>query len=67
MSDRGLRGPHGSAGDAAAGRVQLGQGVVEFGLILAIAALVAIVAIVFLGPQLAWLLDLIGAQAERPA
>jgi len=45
----------------------LGQGVVEFGLILAIAAIVAVVAIVFFGPQLAAILDLIGAQAERPA
>jgi len=46
---------------------ELGQGVVEFGLILAIAAVVAAVAIIFFGPQLATILDLIGAQAERPA
>jgi Flp pilus assembly pilin Flp len=45
----------------------LGQGVVEFGLILAVAALVAVVAIVFFGAQLAAILDLIGAQVERPA
>ncbi len=44
-----------------------GQGVVEFGLILAIAAVVAVVAIVFFGPQLATILDLIATQAERPA
>ena len=46
---------------------ELGQGVVEFGLILAIAAVVAVIAIIFFGPQLAAILDLIGAQAERPA
>jgi Flp pilus assembly pilin Flp len=51
---------------AARGR-ELGQGVVEFGLILAIAAIVAVVAVVFFGPQLAAILDLIGAQVERPA
>ena len=45
----------------------LGQGVVEFGLILAVAALVAVIAIVFFGAQLAAILDLIGAQVERPA
>jgi Flp pilus assembly pilin Flp len=45
----------------------LGQGVVEFGLILAIAAVVAVVAIAFFGPQLAEILDLIGTQLERPA
>ena len=43
-----------------------GQGVVEFGLILAIAAIVAVVAVVFFGPVLAGILDLIGAQVERP-
>jgi Flp pilus assembly pilin Flp len=53
-------------GTAARGR-ELGQGVVEFGLILAIAAVVAVVAVVFFGPQLAAILDLIGAQVERPA
>jgi Flp pilus assembly pilin Flp len=44
-----------------------GQGVVEFGLILAIAALVAVVALVFFGPQLAAILDFIGAQVQQPA
>jgi hypothetical protein len=46
---------------------ELGQGLVEFGLILAIAALVAVVAVAFFGPQLAAILDLIGPQVERPA
>lgn len=65
-SDGRQRGRLSRLGDAIGGS-ELGQGVVEFGLILAIAALVAVVAIVFFGPQLATILDLIGAQAERPA
>lgn len=56
----------GSGEDGAAARAR-GQGVVEFGLILAIAAVVAVVAIVFFGPQLAEILDVIGTQLERPA
>ncbi len=44
-----------------------GQGVVELGLVLAIAAVVAIVALVLFGPQLAAVLDLIGAQVQQPA
>ena len=55
-----------STGVTVRGR-DLGQGIVEFGLILAIAAIVAVVAVVFFGPQLAAILDLIGAQVERPA
>ncbi len=58
---RGRRG----GGRAAAGA--LGQGIVELGLVLAIAAVVAVVALVLFGPQLAAILDLIGAQVQQPA
>jgi hypothetical protein len=44
-----------------------GQGIVELGLVLAIAAIVAVVALVLFGPQLATILDLIGAQLQQPA
>jgi Flp pilus assembly pilin Flp len=44
-----------------------GQGLVDLGLILGIAAIVAIVAIVVFGPQLASILDFIGAQVQQPA
>ncbi len=44
-----------------------GQGLVDLGLILGIAAVVAIVAIVAFGPQLAAILDFIGAQVQQPA
>ena len=57
------------AGDRAGdgpGRRTAGQGVVELGLVLAIAAIVAMVALVLFGPQLAAILDLIGAQAQPP-
>jgi Flp pilus assembly pilin Flp len=41
-----------------------GQGLIEFGLILVIAAVVAVVALVVFGEQLAAILDFIGAQAD---
>jgi hypothetical protein len=41
-----------------------GQGLVELGLILGIAALVAALALVVFGPQLAAILDLIGTQVD---
>jgi hypothetical protein len=44
----------------------VGQGLVELGLILAIAAIVAMVAVLVFGPQLAAILDFIGAQVEQP-
>ena len=42
-----------------------GQGLVDLGLILGIAAVVAVVAIVVFGPQLAAILDFIGAQVQQ--
>lgn len=42
-----------------------GQGLVEFGLILALVAVIAVVALVFFGPQLAWALSLIGTQIDK--
>lgn len=44
-----------------------GQGLVDLGLILGIAALVAVVALVVFGPQLGAILDFIGAQVQQPA
>jgi Flp pilus assembly pilin Flp len=42
-----------------------GQGIVEFGLILGLAAIVAAAVLVFLRPQLAWVLSLIGSEVEK--
>ena len=42
-----------------------GQGLVEFGLILALIVVVAVVGLVFFGPQLAWALSLIGTQVDK--
>jgi len=42
-----------------------GQGLVEFGLIIALVAVIAVVALVFFGPQLAWALSLIGTQIDK--
>jgi Flp pilus assembly pilin Flp len=45
--------------------VTAGQGLVEFGLILALVAIIAVVALIFFGPQLAWALSLIGTQIDK--
>jgi hypothetical protein len=58
--------PTGADGSAPATAGAPGQGLVELGLILAIAMVVAILAVVVFGPQLAAILDYIGAQVERP-
>ena len=42
-----------------------GQGIVEFGAILALAALVAVVVLVLFRPQLAYVLSLIGTEVEK--
>jgi len=42
-----------------------GQGIVEFGLILALAVLVAAAILVFLRPQLAWALSMIGSEVDK--
>jgi Flp pilus assembly pilin Flp len=42
-----------------------GQGLVEFGLILSLIVVVAVVTLVFFGPQLSWVLSLIGTGIER--
>jgi Flp pilus assembly pilin Flp len=42
-----------------------GQGIVEFGVILAVAAVVAIVVLVLFRPQLAFVLSLIGSEVEK--
>jgi Flp pilus assembly pilin Flp len=42
-----------------------GQGLVEFGLILALVVVIAVVALVFFGPQLAWALSLIGTEIDK--
>jgi Flp pilus assembly pilin Flp len=46
-------------------REELGQGLVEFGLILSLIVVVAVVVLVFFGPQLSWVLSLIGTGIER--
>jgi Flp pilus assembly pilin Flp len=42
-----------------------GQGIVEFGLILALAAVVAAAVLLLFRPQLAWVLSLIGSEVEK--
>ena len=42
-----------------------GQGFVEFGVILALAALVAVAVLVVFRPQLAWVLSLIGSEVDK--
>jgi Flp pilus assembly pilin Flp len=42
-----------------------GQGLVEYTLILALVVVIAVVALVFFGPQLAWALSLIGTQIDK--
>ena len=45
--------------------VAAGQGLVEYGLILTLVVVVAVVALVFFGPQLAWALSLIGTEIDK--
>jgi hypothetical protein len=42
-----------------------GQGLVEFAVILALIIVIAVVALAFFGPQLAWALSLIGTQIDK--
>jgi Flp pilus assembly pilin Flp len=42
-----------------------GQGFVEFGVMLALAALVAVAILVLLRPQLAWVLSMIGTEVDK--
>ncbi|HSW43397.1 MAG TPA: hypothetical protein VLM76_12885 [Patescibacteria group bacterium] len=42
-----------------------GQGFVEFGVILALAVLVAVAVLVLFRPQLAWVLSVIGTEVDR--
>jgi Flp pilus assembly pilin Flp len=42
-----------------------GQGLVEFSLIIALVVVIAVVALVFFGPQLAWALSLIGTEIDK--
>jgi Flp pilus assembly pilin Flp len=42
-----------------------GQGFVEFGVILALAVLVAAAVLVLLRPQLAWVLSMIGSEVDK--
>ena len=56
----------GQASAAAGGRLgATGQGLVEYALILALVVIIAAIALVFFGPQLAWALSLIGTQVDR--
>jgi Flp pilus assembly pilin Flp len=42
-----------------------GQGFVEFGVILALAAVVAVAILVLFRPQLAWVLSMIGSEVDK--
>ena len=42
-----------------------GQGLVEYAVILALVVIIATVALVFFGPQLAWALSLIGTEVDK--
>ena len=42
-----------------------GQGLVEYALILALVVIIAAVALVFFGPQLAWALSLISTEIDK--
>jgi Flp pilus assembly pilin Flp len=54
------------AGGAAGERLGAsGQGLVEYALILVLVVIIATVALVFFGPQLAWALSLIGTQVDK--
>jgi len=44
---------------------EAGQGFVEFGVILALAVLVAVAVLVLLRPQLAWVLSMIGSEVDK--
>lgn len=48
-----------------AGAGEAGQGLVEFGVILVLAALVAVAVLVLLRPQLAFVLSLIGSEVDK--
>ena len=50
---------HGRATGAA------GQGFVEFGVMLALAVLVAVAVLLLLRPQLAWVLSMIGSEVDK--
>jgi hypothetical protein len=54
-----VTGAHGRAPGGA------GQGLVEFGAILALAVLVAAAVLAFLRPQLAWILSMIGSEVDK--
>jgi Flp pilus assembly pilin Flp len=47
------------------GAGRAGQGLVEYALILALVVIIAVVVLVFFGPQLAWALSLIGTEIDK--
>ena len=54
-----MTGSHRHTRDAA------GQGFVEFGVMLALAALIALAVLLFFRPQLAWVLSMIGSEVDK--
>ena len=52
-------------GRRSGGHGAAGQGVVEFGVILALAVLVAVAVLVLFRPQLAWVLSMIGSEVDK--
>jgi Flp pilus assembly pilin Flp len=46
-------------------REAAGQGLVEYALILTLVVVIAAIALIFFGPQLAWALSLIGTEIDK--
>ncbi len=67
MSVRADGDPGSDAGEGlgAGARRAAGQGFVEFGVILALAAVVAVAILVLFRPQLAWILSMIGSEVDK--
>jgi Flp pilus assembly pilin Flp len=42
-----------------------GQGLVEYALILALVVIIAVIALLFFEPQIAWALSLIGTEIDK--
>jgi Flp pilus assembly pilin Flp len=65
LSRLGARDANGGRGEAVVRAGPAGQGFVEFGVILALAALVAVAVLVLFRPQLAMVLSLIGSEVDK--
>jgi len=59
------RGAHGRVTSLRPRASAAGQGFVEFGVMLALAVLIAVAVLVLLRPQLAWVLSMIGSEVDK--